>query len=42
MHNQIDQCLYTAKSAGVTGKLILFTAKHLAGNEEVNIRRSLN
>ena len=30
------------KSAAVTGKLILVTAKHLAGYEQVNVRRSLN
>ena len=30
------------KSAAVTGKLILFTAKNLVGNEQVNVRRSLN
>ena len=30
------------KSAAVSGKLILVTAKHLAGNEHVNVRRSLN
>ena len=30
------------KSAAVTRKLILVTAKHLAGNKQVNVRRSLN
>ena len=30
------------KSAAVTGKLILVTAKHLAGNKQVNVKRSLN
>ena len=38
-HKLID-C--TKKSAAVTGKLILVTAKHLAGNEQENVRRSLN
>ena len=30
------------KSAAVTGKLILIEAKHLAGNEQMNVRRSKN
>ena len=30
------------KCAAVKGKFILVTAKHLAGNEQVNVRRSLN
>ena len=30
------------KSAAITRKLILVTAKHLAGKEQVNVRRSLN
>ena len=35
--------VYTGKkSTAVTGKLILVTAKHLARNEQVNERRSLN
>ena len=33
---------YTEKSAAVKRKLILVTAKHLAGSEQVNVRRSLN
>ena len=32
----------TEKSAAVTEKLILVTAKDLPGNEQVNVRKSLN
>ena len=28
--------------AAMAGKLILVTAKHLTGNKQVNVRRSLN
>ena len=37
-------CVYThmEKSEDVTEKLIFVTAKHLAGNDQVNVRRSLN
>ena len=30
------------KIAAVTGKLVVFTAKHLAEKKQVNVRRSLN
>ena len=34
--------IHGKKSAAVTGKLILVTAKHLVWNERMNVRRSLN
>ena len=42
IHEAAIQFKIKKKSAAVTGKSILFTAKHLARNKEVNARRSLN